>query len=70
MMVAWWTRRSIAAKVAERAFESELAPRQLETLHELVGAGERHAATALDEREADGGGQVALAGAGRSEQQQ
>jgi hypothetical protein len=51
------------------AIEGELAARHLQPLHEIAGAGEQHAATVLDEREADGAGQVALAGARRAEEQ-
>ena len=53
-----------------RAFEGELAARDLQPLDEIGGAGEQHAPAVLDEREADGCRQMALAAAGRAEQQQ
>ena len=50
----------------ERAFERELAARDLQALDKIAGAGEQHAPSALDEAEADGGGKMALAAAGRT----
>ena len=52
------------------ALERELAPGDLQLLDEIGGAGEQHAPAVLDEGEADGSGEMALAAAGRAEQQQ
>jgi hypothetical protein len=60
----------ILVELCERAFEGELAPRHLKLLHEIIGAGEQYASAVLDEREANGGRQVALSGAGRAEHEE
>ena len=57
-------------ELGERAFESKIATCDLQALDEIAGAHEQHAPSVLDEREPDGGGQVAFADAGRSEQQE
>ena len=51
------------------AFERQLAPRDLQPLHEIGGAGEHHAPAVLDQCEAERCRQMALAAAGRAEQQ-
>ena len=53
-----------------RAFEGELAARDLQALDEIGGAGEQHAPAVLDEGEPEGCRQMALAAAGRAEQQE
>ena len=58
------------ACLGEGAFKGEFTTCDLQTLHEIAGAHEQHAPSVLDEREPDGGGQVAFAGAGRPEQQE
>ena len=52
------------------ALEAEFAPRDLELLDEIGGAGEEHPPAILDEGEADGRGEMALSAAGRAEQEQ
>src|SRR5207249_9435061 len=59
----------ILVKLGECAFKREFATRDLQSLDEIAGAHEEHAPSVLDEREPDGGGQVALAAARRTEQQ-
>jgi len=44
-------------------------PRDLQPLHEIGGSGEQHAPTVLDQCEAEGGREMALAAAGWAEQQ-
>ena len=51
------------------AFERQLAPRDLEPLHEIGGAGEQHAPAVLDQARPSAAAQMALAAAGRAEQQ-
>jgi hypothetical protein len=54
----------------DRAFESQLASRDLQALDEIAGAREQYAPAVFDERETDGGCQMILAAAGRAEQEQ
>ena len=60
----------ILVELGERTFESELAARDLQALNEIAGAFEQHAPSVLDEREPDGYREMALASAGRAEQQE
>ena len=52
------------------ALEREFAAGDLQLLDEVGGAGEEHAPAVLDEGEADGRSEMALAAAGRAEQEQ
>ncbi len=56
--------------MADGGFEVEFAARDLQLLDEIGGAGEEDAPAILDEGEADGRGEMALAAAGRPEQEQ
>ena len=82
-MVAWWTSLSTAAEgdvvgdqkvvlveLGDGGFERELAAGDLQLLDEVGGAGEEHAPAVLDQAEANGGREMALAAAGRAEDQQ
>src|SRR5204863_3777497 len=60
----------ILIELGERAFEGELAARDLQAPDEIAGAHEQHAPSVLDECEPDGCRKVALASAGRAEQQE
>ena len=51
----------------DRRFEGQVAARCLELQHQVGGSGVEDAVAALDEGEADAGGEMALAGAGRAE---
>src|SRR3954452_4718726 len=55
-----------AIEAANGGLEIELAPRHLELLHEIGGAGEEDAPSVLDKGQADRCRQVALAAAGRT----
>ena len=59
----------ILVELGECTFKREFAACDLQALDEIAGAHEQHAPSILDEREADGGCQVALAAAGWAEQQ-
>src|SRR3954447_19578181 len=59
-----------AIKAVDGGLEVKLAASQLELLHEIGGAGEEDAPSVLDEGQADSCRQVALAAAGRPEQEQ
>ena len=52
---------------SDRRFEGQVATRGLELLHQVGGSGVEDAVAVLDEGEADAGGEMALAGAGRAE---
>ena len=56
----------VLVELAERAFEGELAARDLQALDEIAGAREQHPPAVLDEPEPDGGGKMALASAWRA----
>src|SRR5215204_1565712 len=60
----------ILVELGERTFESELAARDLQALNEIARAHEQYAPSVLDEREPDGCREMALASAGRAEQQE
>jgi hypothetical protein len=60
----------ILVELGEHAFERELAARDLQALDEIAGAHEQHAPSILDESESGGCRKMALAGAGRAEQQE
>jgi hypothetical protein len=60
----------LASELGECTFEGELATRDLQALDEIAGAHEQYAPSALDEREPDGCRKMALASAGRAEQQE
>ena len=60
----------ILVELGEGGFQGELTPCDLKPLHEIGGAGEEHAPAVLDEAQADGRGEVALAAAGRAEDEQ
>ena len=60
----------ILIELGERTFEGELAARDLQALDEIAGAHEQHAPSVLDESESDGCRKMALASAGRAEQQE
>jgi hypothetical protein len=60
----------ILVELGERTFEGEFAARDLQALDEIAGAHEQHAPSVLDEREPDGCREMALAAAGRAEQQE
>src|SRR5260370_28827226 len=60
----------ILVELGERAFEGELAACNLQALDEIARAHEQHAPSVLDEREPDGCREMALASAGRAEQQE
>src|SRR5881227_3890125 len=60
----------ILVELGECTFERELAARDLQALDEIAGSHEQHAPSVLDECEADGGRKMALASAGRTEQQE
>jgi hypothetical protein len=51
----------IFVELSERAFERELAARDLQALDEIAGAHEQHAPSVLDQRETNGSRQVAFA---------
>ena len=55
-----------AIEPIDGGLEIELATRDLELLDEVGGAGEEHAPSVLDQGEADGGREMALAAAGRA----
>ncbi len=59
-----------AIETTDGRLEVELTSRHLELLHEIGGAGEQDAPSVLNEGEADRCRQVALAAAGRAEQEQ
>ena len=59
-----------AVEPVDGGFERQFAAGDLKLLDEVGGAGEEHAPAVLDEGEADGGGQMALSAAGRSEEEQ
>src|SRR6202043_2329030 len=56
----------ILVELGERAFEGELAARDLQALDEIAGAHEQHPPSVLDESESDGCRKMALARAGRA----
>ncbi len=56
----------ILVELGERAFEGELAARDLQTLDELAGAHEQHAPSVVDEGEPEGCREMAFARAWRS----
>ncbi len=60
----------ILVELGERAFEGEFAARDLQALDQIAGAHEQNAPSIVDEGEADGCRQMALAAAGRAEQQE
>ncbi len=60
----------VAVELGERALQGEFAPRHLQSLHKIGGACEEHAPAVFHEREPDRRRQMALAAAGRAEQQQ
>ena len=55
----------ILVELGEHAFKREFAARDLQALDEIAGAHEQHAPSVLDKREPNGGGEMALASAGR-----
>lgn len=57
-------------ELGQRALEGEVAPGLLQLLDEIGGAGEHHPVSVLDEGEPDRRGEMALAGTGRTEQEQ
>ena len=57
-------------ELVDGGFEGEFAARDLQLLDEVGGAGEQHAPAVLDEGQADGRREMALAAAGRAEQEQ
>src|SRR5437764_14222099 len=59
-----------AVEAVEGGFEGELAAGDLELLDEIGGPREEDFPAVLDEREADGRGQVALSSARRPEEEQ
>src|SRR5438445_8611623 len=59
----------ILVELGERAFQCELASRDLQTLYEIAGAHEQHAPSILDQSKSDGGCKMAFAAARRAEQQ-
>ena len=59
-----------AVEPVDGGLEVEFAPRDLELLDEIGGAGEQDAPSVLDQGEADGCGEMALAAAGWAEQEQ
>jgi hypothetical protein len=56
----------ILFELGDHALERELAPRDLQALDEIAGACEQHTPAVLDEREIDGGREMALFAAGRT----
>src|SRR6185369_4464674 len=56
--------------LGECTLEHKFAPRDLQTLHEIAGAHEQHAPSVLDKCEPNGCSEMALAAAGRAEQQE
>ena len=56
----------ILVEFRDGAFEREFPARHLQPLNEIGGAHEEYAPAVFDEPQADGGGQMALAGAGRN----
>src|SRR5881227_1503879 len=56
----------IHIELGERAFEGELAARDLQALDEIAGAHEQHAPSVLDQRESDGCREMAFASARRT----
>ena len=55
-----------AIEPVDGGLEGELATRDLKLLNEIGGAGEEDAPSILDQGEADGGGEMAFAAAGRT----
>ena len=60
----------VFVELGDGGFQREFAAGDLEALDEVGGAGEHHAPAILDEPEADGGGQMALAATWRAEHEQ
>jgi len=58
----------ILVELCERRFERQFTPGDLEPLHQIGRAREQDAPTILDQREADGSGQMGLAATRRAEQ--
>ena len=59
-----------SVEASEQVGEGEVASGALHLLHEVGGAGEEDAVTVFDEGASDGGGEVAFAGAGGSEEEE
>ena len=56
----------IFVELGERAFEGEFTASDLQALDEIAGSREQDAPSVLDEREADGRREMALAAAGQA----
>ena len=57
-------------ELPDGGLEGQLAARGLQALREIGGAREQHAVAVLDEREADGGGEMGFSGSWRTDEQQ
>ena len=55
----------VFVELGDRRLEHEIAPRDLEFLHEVGGSGEQHAPALFDQRQAERRGQMRFSAAGR-----